>query len=44
MKDAETAPILELLAHNSPTGAKRAAGISERLKVVMYRNTSNNPS
>jgi flagellar motility protein MotE (MotC chaperone) len=44
MKDAETAPILELLAHNSPTDAKRAAQISERLKVVMYRKTTNNPS
>jgi len=44
MKDAETAPILELLAHGSPADAKRAAAISERLKVVMYRNTGNNPS
>ena len=44
MKDAETAPILELLAHGGPADAKRAAQISERLKVVMYRNTANNPS
>jgi flagellar motility protein MotE (MotC chaperone) len=44
MKDAETAPILELLAQGSPADAKRAAQISERLKVVLYRNTPNNPS
>jgi len=44
MKDAETAPILELLAHGSPADAKRAAQISERLKVVLYRNTANKPS
>jgi flagellar motility protein MotE (MotC chaperone) len=44
MKDAETAPILELMAHGSPADAKRVAQISERLKVVMYRNAANNPS
>jgi len=44
MKDAEMALILETLAHNSPADTKRAAQISERLKVVMYRNISNNPS
>ncbi|HVM59879.1 MAG TPA: hypothetical protein VMV72_03350 [Verrucomicrobiae bacterium] len=44
MKDAETAPLLELLAHGSPADAKRAAQISERLKVVMFRPTTNNPS
>ena len=44
MKDAETAPLLDLLAHGSPADAKRAAQISERLKVVMFRPTTNNPS
>ena len=44
MKDAEMAPILELMAHGSPADAKRAAQISERLKVVVYRITANNPS
>ncbi|HTS18845.1 MAG TPA: hypothetical protein VMP11_14820 [Verrucomicrobiae bacterium] len=43
MKDADTAPILDMMAHGSPADAKRAAQISERLKVVMYRPT-NNPS
>jgi flagellar motility protein MotE (MotC chaperone) len=44
MKDGETAPILEVMAHLGPTDAKRVAQISERLKVTMYRSASNKPS
>ena len=44
MKDGESAPILEVMAHLGPADAKRVAQISERLKVVMYRAPSNKPS
>ncbi len=44
MKDGETAPILEVMAHLGPVDAKRVAQISERLKVAMYRTASNKPS
>lgn len=44
MKDAETAPILEVMAHLGPADAKRAAEISERLKVTMYRTPSTKSS
>ena len=37
MKDAETAPILELLAKPGVADAKRTAQISERLKAIVYR-------
>jgi len=38
MKDTETAPILELLGRQGAAEAKRAAQISERLKVCLSRN------
>ncbi|MGD0060188.1 MAG: hypothetical protein ABSD58_12300 [Verrucomicrobiia bacterium] len=44
MKDGETAPILEVMAHLGPADAKRAALISERLKVTLYRAPSTKPS
>jgi flagellar motility protein MotE (MotC chaperone) len=44
MKDGETAPILEVMAHLGPADAKRAAQISERLKVTMYRAPTTKPS
>lgn len=44
MKDGETAPILEVMAHLGSADAKRAAEISERLKVTMYRTPTGNPS
>jgi flagellar motility protein MotE (MotC chaperone) len=44
MKDSETAPILEMLGRTGPIEARRAAQISERIKVAMYRNPANKPS
>ncbi len=44
MKDSETAPILELLAKVGVAEAKRAAQISERLRVALYRNSAAKPS
>lgn len=38
MKDAETAPLLELLAKSGTSDAKRAAQISARLRAAVYRN------
>ena len=40
MKDGETAGILESLAKKGQTDAKRAANISERLRLSSYRNTT----
>ena len=38
MKEVETAPILELMAKPALEDAKRVAGISERLRLVLYRS------
>ena len=37
MKEAEIAPILELIAKGGPNDAKRVAAISERLRLVLFR-------
>jgi flagellar motility protein MotE (MotC chaperone) len=37
MKDAETAAIFEAIAKKSPTDAKRAAGLSERLRLSSHK-------
>ena len=39
MKEAETAPILELMAKSGAEDAKRVAGISERLRLVLFRQS-----
>jgi flagellar motility protein MotE (MotC chaperone) len=44
MKDGETAPILESLAHQGQAEAKRAAQISDRLKVCLSRNLTEKKS
>ncbi len=44
MKDGETAPILESLAHQGQAEAKRAAQISDRLKVCLSRNITEKKS
>jgi hypothetical protein len=38
MKDGETAAILEALSKKGQPQAKRAANLSERLRVAMFRN------
>jgi flagellar motility protein MotE (MotC chaperone) len=43
MKENEVAPILEAFAKKGDTEAKRAALISERLRVVLYRNPAEKP-
>jgi flagellar motility protein MotE (MotC chaperone) len=40
MKETETAPLLELLAKQGDAEAKRAALISERLRLTLHRNTA----
>lgn len=42
MKDAETAIVLESLSKKGENEAKRAAALSERLRVSSFRNTPNN--
>ena len=44
MKDGDTAPILESLARQGQTEAKRAAQISDRLKVCLSRNLTEKKS
>lgn len=43
MKENETAPILETLAKKGKDDAKRAALISERLRVATYRKAADKP-
>lgn len=40
MKESETAPILELMSKPAAEDAKRVAGISERLRLVLQRESS----
>ena len=44
MKEAETAPILELMAKQGEPQAKRAAAISERLRLVIPSSTTAKPT
>jgi flagellar motility protein MotE (MotC chaperone) len=43
MKENEVAPVLEALAKKGDADAKRAALISERLRVTLYRPTTDKP-
>lgn len=43
MKEADAAAVLESLAKKSEADAKRAAGLSERLRVAAFRTTTNSP-
>ncbi len=38
MKEAETAPILEIIAKKSPEDSKRVADLLDRLRLVLYRS------
>ena len=43
MKETETAPVLEMLAKGGETAAKRAAQISERLRLSVSRKAADKP-